>query len=256
VKTYVIGDIHGRHHALKEVLLLSDFDFEKDKLITLGDICDGGRETKKCFDLLLQIRNRVDVVGNHDLWFLDWILGGIEKPLWTHQGGFNTLESYDFDRNNVPRTHIELIQNAKPYYIDKKNNIFVHGGFKPIVPIQNQTTEFIIWDRTLIQYARDHKIKKYKHVFVGHTSTQMIKSNVTTPITMHNLTMCDCGGGYMGRLAMVNVDTLEYFVSGTQVPRYEPDDEYEPDYSDGSDDTEEFAWGKELEKPNIKDPNW
>lgn len=256
MKTYVIGDIHGRHHALKEVLLLSDFDFEKDKLITLGDICDGGRETKKCFDLLLQIRNRVDVVGNHDLWFLDWILGGIEKPLWTHQGGFNTLESYDFDRNNVPRTHIELIQNAKPYYIDKKNNIFVHGGFNPIVPIQNQTTEFIIWDRTLIQYARDHKIKKYKHVFVGHTSTQMIKSNVTTPITMHNLTMCDCGGGYMGRLAMVNVDTLEYFVSGTQVPRYEPDDEYEPDYSDGSDDTEEFAWGKELEKPNIKDPNW
>lgn len=256
MKTYCIGDIHGRYHALKEVLLLSNFDFEEDKLITLGDICDGGRETKKCFDLLLQIRNRVDVVGNHDLWFLGWIHGGAEIPLWTNQGGFNTLESYQFTRENVPRAHMELIENAVTYYIDKKNNIYVHGGFNPLVPIQNQTTEFITWDRTLIQYAREHPIKRYRHVFVGHTSTQIIKPGVITPITFNNLTMCDCGGGWMGRLAMVNVNTLEYFVSGKQVPRYEPDDtDYED--SDGADDTEEDAWGKELKKPNIlKDPNW
>lgn len=245
MKTYAIGDIHGRYHALKEVLIKSSFDFEDDRLITLGDVCDGGRETKKCYDLLLQIRNRVDVIGNHDLWFLDWIRGGIEKPLWTHQGGFNTLESYDFNRDNVPRAHREFIENSVIYYIDRKKNIYVHGGFNPLVPIENQKIEFITWDRTLIQYARDHVIKKYKHVFVGHTSTQMINSG-TLPITLHNLTMCDCGGGYIGHLAMINVDTLEYFVSGTQVPRYEPDDEYEPDDSDGTDDMEEFAWGKEL----------
>jgi hypothetical protein len=77
----------------------------------------------------------------------------------------------------------------------------------------------------------------------------MIQKGVTVPITMHNLTMCDCGGGWMGRLAMVNVDTLDYFVSGTQVPRYEPDD-------DGSDDTEEIAWGRSMKNPDMKNPNW
>jgi serine/threonine protein phosphatase 1 len=248
VKTWVIGDIHGRYYALKEVLLESNFDFEDDCLITLGDICDGGMETNKCFNLLLQIRNRIDVVGNHDLWFLNWAKGGIELPLWTHQGGLDTIQSYDFDRENVPRAHRELIENALLYYIDKKNNIFVHGGFNPLVPIENQTTEFITWDRTLIQYARHNVIRGYKHVFVGHTTTQAIKPGVFTPITMHNLTMCDCGGGWMGRLAMVNVNTLEYVVSGKQAPRYKPDD--------GSNDTEEMAWGVELKKPNMKDPFW
>jgi serine/threonine protein phosphatase 1 len=219
---YVIGDIHGRYHALTDVLIKSEFDFEKDLLITLGDTCDGGQKTRECFDLLLSIPNRIDVVGNHEKWFLDWLNGGNEFPLWVHQGGHETLRSYDFDRNNVPRAHKELIENARTYYVDKKKNIFVHGGFNPIIPIENQTREFITWDRTLIKYAREHKIRGYKHVFVGHTSTQIIDKSITNPVTFNNLTMCDCGGGYTGRLAMVNVDTLEYFVSDMQIPRYEP----------------------------------
>jgi len=247
VKTYVVGDVHGRFSALKEVLAAVDFDLEEDRLITLGDICDGGRKTRECYNLLLSIQNRVDCRGNHDSWFLDWINGGIMKPLWTHQGGFNTLESYDFDRNNVPPAHKQFIEKSVPYYVDKKKNVFVHGGFNPKVPIESQTTEFLTWDRTLLKYARTHIIKGYKHVFVGHTSTQMIKPGVTTPITMHNLTMMDCGGGWMGRLALMDVDTMEYWVSRTQIPRYEP----ETVDDDGSDDTEEFVWGGKIHKPEF-----
>jgi serine/threonine protein phosphatase 1 len=233
VKTYVIGDIHGRFSALKHLLTKTPFDIDKDRLITLGDICDGGRKTKECYNLLLTVPNRVDVIGNHDRWFLEWINGGTEKPLWTTQGGFNTLESYGFDRKNVPYAHKEFIEKSLPYFVDKKKNLYVHGGFNPKVPIKNQKLEFLIWDRTILKYARTHTIKGYKHVFVGHTTTQMIDKTVTTPITMHNLTMCDCGGGYVGRLALVDVDTLDYWVSGMQVPRYEPDDEEFEDESWG-----------------------
>lgn len=220
VKTYVVGDIHGRARALKDVLLKSDFDFEEDRLITLGDICDGGQHTKQCYDLLLQVQNRVDVVGNHDLWFYAWAKGGAELPIWTHQGGFNTIASYDFSRENVPRAHIELIEKSLPYYIDKQNNIYVHGGFNPIVPIENQKLDFLVWDRELIKYAHDHKISKYKHVFVGHTTTQLLYPGVTSPLTFHNLTMCDCGGGWNGRLALINVNTPEtdFFLSEPQNP--------------------------------------
>jgi serine/threonine protein phosphatase 1 len=249
VKTYAIGDIHGRYEPLRALLTETKFDMDKDRLITLGDICDGGRKTRQCYDLLMQVKNRVDVIGNHDLWFLDWIRMGDEKPLWTLQGGYNTMESYDFNRNNVPRAHIEFIEKSHPYFIDEKNRIYVHGGFNPKIPIENQKLEFLIWDRTLIKYAQHHKIPKYKHVFIGHTSTQLLYNDVTTPLTFNNLTMCDCGGGWSGRLGMVNADNPEtdFCVSELQVPQTY--DNYEPP------ETEEFAWGVELKNP-LKNPNW
>lgn len=249
MKTYVIADIHGRARALKQVLLESEFDFEEDRLITLGDICDGGRHTNQCYDLLLQIRNRIDVVGNHDLWALDWINNDNWLPLWTHQGGYATLRSYDFKRENVPRAHKEFIEKSLPYYIDKQNRIYVHGGFNPKVPIENQKLDFLVWDRTLIQYAHKHTIPNYKHVFVGHTTTQLLYPGVTSPLTFHNLTMCDCGGGWNGRLAMINVSNPErdFFLSESQYP-----------HQDGSSEppeTEEFAWGVGV-KNFVKDQNW
>ena len=230
-RCFVISDIHGRARALKEVLLKSDFDFEEDRLITLGDICDGGRKTKECYDLLLTVPNRIDVIGNHDYpWFYDWITRGIELPIWTHQGGLATIESYDYDRKNVPRAHKEFIENSLPYFVDEKNNIYVHGGFNPKVPIEKQKLDFLTWDRTLIKYARTHVIKQYNHVFVGHTTTQLIDKTISHPITFNNLTLCDCGGGWMGRLAMVDADTLDYWVSDMQVPRYEPDEIWNGEY--------------------------
>ena len=40
-RTFTIGDLHGRVEALKEVLQKSNFDYEHDTLIVLGDIVDG-----------------------------------------------------------------------------------------------------------------------------------------------------------------------------------------------------------------------
>ena len=223
MKTYVIADIHGRVHAFKEVMARAKFDYANDRLINLGDTCDGGRFTKQCIDELLKITHRVDVQGNHCQWVLNWFLTGIELPVWVNQGGYATMESYDFDRKNVPESHVTLLKNAIPYYVDEKNRIYVHGGFNPKVPIENQNPEFIMWDRTLIKFAQKRTVPQYDHVFVGHTTTQLIKRNATTPLTFNNLTMCDCGGGWNGRLAMINVDDLdEFYVSETQTPsKYE-----------------------------------
>jgi serine/threonine protein phosphatase 1 len=223
MNTYVLGDTHGRYSALRQLLTETPFNIDNDRLIVLGDVCDGGRKTRQCIDLLLTVKNRVDIRGNHEWpWFYDWATKGIELPLWVHQGGLATMESYDFDWKSVPRAHIDLIGNALPYFIDENNNIYVHGGFNPRVPIEKHKTEFLTWDRTLVKYARTHTIKKYNHVFVGHTTTQLIDRSISRPITMNNLTMMDTGGGYIGRLSLMNVDTMEYWVSDMQVPYYEP----------------------------------
>ncbi|MFA5745708.1 MAG: metallophosphoesterase [Candidatus Paceibacterota bacterium] len=215
---FCIADIHGRAPALIDVLDKSNFDFNNDQLIVLGDIVDGYPWTRECFDILNSIKNKIVCAANHDAWALNWFQTGQELPIWVHQGGYATMRSYDFDHRNVPQEHIDLIKNAHTYYIDPRNNIYCHGGFNPKVDISNQTQEFITWDRTLCKYAHDRWIQKnpatikpYNHIFLGHTSTMMFHS--TRPLIMGNVIMMDTGGGDIGKLSIMNTETLEWWQS-------------------------------------------
>ena len=221
MSTFVIGDIHGRAPAFDDVLEKAAFNNEKDTLIVLGDIVDGYPWTKDCIDKLLTIKNLIPIRGNHDYpWFYNWCNTGEELPIWVHQGGYATMRSYDFDYKSVPEEHIKLIESARVYYIDEKNNIYCHGGFNPKVPIEKQTAEFIMWDRTLCQYAHDMfinkinvNIKPYNRVFLGHTSTGFYDKRKYVPQIYGNVIMLDTGAGDMGKLSIMNVDTLEYYQS-------------------------------------------
>jgi len=66
MKRFVIGDVHGRLKALIEVLKKAKFNYDKDKLIVLGDIADGGYDTYMVVEELLKIKHLVLVLGNHD----------------------------------------------------------------------------------------------------------------------------------------------------------------------------------------------
>ena len=57
MKTYVLGDVHGAYKALLQVLMKSNFDYENDTLISLGDICDGWSEVVECFEELFMRRS-------------------------------------------------------------------------------------------------------------------------------------------------------------------------------------------------------
>jgi predicted phosphodiesterase len=269
-RIFVVTDIHGRLSALNEVLDAAGFDNSRDWLITLGDECDGGSKTKEVIDRILEVENRIDVQGNHDYyWFRPWAMwdrdGGEFRPPetahWETQGGIWTEKSYGFNPHNVPQEHKDYLNAKIPYYIDKKKNAFVHGGFRQNVALSKQEPKSIAWDRKLLKYAQNSRVRGYNYVFVGHTSTQFHKKKsvhitdegqeyvaytpCTEPVKFNNLIMCDCGAGYTGRLALVNVEHPgEYWLSQFQVPNYEPEEveRYRID-DDGSDDTEEFVWG-------------
>jgi serine/threonine protein phosphatase 1 len=210
-RTFILGDIHGRFHALRQVLDRSGFDPDTDLLIILGDIVDFGPNTKECVDLLLSIPNKVVMLGNHDLWFLYWATTGEVKPEWLFQGGYQTLQSYGFNHEGVPDSHISFFIEAVYYYRDEHNRVYVHGGFDPHQSIETQTPFNLIWDRSLVDYAIDYEIPEYSHIFVGHTRTQMF--NIDIPLTLHNLTLCDTGAGRDGYLSIVNADTREFWQS-------------------------------------------
>jgi serine/threonine protein phosphatase 1 len=74
--TIAIGDIHGNHSALIDVLdqIRSEVD-AGDTVVFLGDYIDRGPDTKRCIDAILSFRQEVkaEVVclrGNHEDWLL------------------------------------------------------------------------------------------------------------------------------------------------------------------------------------------
>lgn len=233
MKKHVIGDIHGRFEALKQVLRRSRFHYKNDKLIVLGDIVDGGINTYKVVEELLKIKNLIFVLGNHDEWFMHHIASGWADEIWIQQGGANTLRSYgakvkesDFITDdsfidtrdlNIPVTHQHFFNRAVYYHIED-DMLFVHGGFNPKIPkIESQSKHDLLWDRDLIKYAeRGNIVPGYKKVFVGHTTTQ--NRGFTQPIKFNNLTMMDCGAGGSGKLAIMNIDTEEFWLSEQQEP--------------------------------------
>lgn len=216
MRSLVCADIHGNYLGLKQILERSNFDYVNDELLCLGDVVDGYPDSKQCIEELLKIHNLIFVLGNHDKWLLDWAIDNDRNMLWISQGGWNTLKSYNFEK--PPQEHLDLLLNANYWMADEeKGMVFVHGGLEPQTKIDNQPEEFIMWDRMLLHMAWHSRKKKgftltpYKEVFVGHTATTFYGTD--KPIHACNIWCIDTGGGWHGRLTIMDIDTKEYWQS-------------------------------------------
>ncbi len=217
MKRFVVGDIHGAHKALLQCFERSNFDPKKDLLISLGDLCDGWPEVSKVLDELLRIKHLKVVLGNHDAWTLRWMQTGWKGHEWTSQGGLATLESYQHDREGVPKSHLVLLRDAA-LFIELDNKLFVHGGLDPDQGIDQQDPELLLWDRDLLYNAvrvskkdPEYRYGKWNDIFVGHTTTQIY--NTFKPIHACNVWAMDTGGGWSGKLTVMDIDSHEYWQS-------------------------------------------
>ena len=213
MKTYAIGDIHGAYKALIKCFERSKFDYKKDRLIVMGDVCDGYPDVKKCIDELLKIKYCDLVIGNHDMWALDWALKGLTPKIWTSQGGDRTMASYN--GGPMQQAHIDFLKGGQ-LWIERDNQVFVHGGFNPDISFASHSAQALVWDRKLLDMAwkkqiDGHKCQlgKYKDIFVGHTTTELY--NTLQPIHVCNVWDIDTGAGWSGKLTIMDVDTKEYW---------------------------------------------
>ena len=232
MSTFAIGDIHGGYKALLQCLERSKFNNEEDDLIVLGDVCDGWPQTKECIDELLRIDNLLFIMGNHDFWVLEWMLNGDKPALWVTQGGESTIKSYglrvdDDEFPRLPATHIDFLKSGIPLYIDSKNRAFVHGGFNRKKDPRTQKQEILMWDRELIRQAceiskskgdKPKKLTEFEEVFIGHTPVSSLALPQTLfrpdePVHLFEIWDLDTGGGWEGKLTIMDIDTHEYWQS-------------------------------------------
>lgn len=250
MKHWVIGDIHGNLRGLVQALDRAGVDRENDLLIQLGDICDGYGGVYEVVEELLLFKNLIVIEGNHDNPFIEFFHTGLHPWKW-EQGGEGTLRSYSryagiedlmyYDKGgwgnggwkyalnpeDIPITHQKFFKSMVKYYIDEKNNLFVHGGFNRHESIKGQNKLNLMWDRDLWLAAlsfrdmpgrvsdKPYKFKmkdNFNHVFIGHTTTQ--NWNTTEPMEAANITNLDTGAGFGGKVTIMNIDDRnEYYQS-------------------------------------------
>jgi serine/threonine protein phosphatase 1 len=244
MRTFCLGDTHGNYKGLMQCLERSEFDYENDTLISLGDIVDRGPESFECIEELLKIKNLIAIKGNHDETFLNWINTG-KHDLGFFHGAPETFKSYidhipaeehasyrrvftqqgpnyfsNLTKMDIPESHIKFFENQVYYYIDKDNNCFVHGGFDRNELIEEQDPEDFLWDRSLIKQALSHStndfpfkiLNNFNEVYIGHTPTLTWKT--THPIPACNIMLLDTGAGYaQGKMTIMEVGTHTYYQS-------------------------------------------
>jgi len=219
MRRLVISDIHGGYKALMQVLKKAKADYDKDKLIVIGDVCDGWPEVQECFEEIMKFKNLVYILGNHDEWARTYYNTGTEPTGWYGQGGKATLEAFE---DNMPIEINKLLNEAPGYYVED-NIAFVHGGFDTDIDLDKHGLTHLIWDRDLMYEAihkeamhkahgHEAKISKYDKIFIGHTPT-LNWDDVKVPITKCELTLIDTGASYYGPLTLMDIDSMKFWQS-------------------------------------------
>jgi serine/threonine protein phosphatase 1 len=152
---YAIGDIHGQHAMLLEMLkIIKEQPLkDEDELVFLGDYVDRGEDSKAVLDTLLKLReehhNVVFLRGNHEQLMLDARDGPPPEPAeqpgfmmhsplmvnWLQNGGVDTLLNYDvsdFSRwwEFIPQEHWQFIRETQLEHLSERHH-FVHAGLLP-----------------------------------------------------------------------------------------------------------------------------
>ena len=248
MRTLVIGDIHGGYKALIQVLEKCKFDNTKDKLICLGDYVDGWSESAEVIEYLINLqkesKNRhIFIRGNHDEWCNEWLQTGVQKNIWVMQGGQATLDSYIKTGFITEDSHKKFFKNLYNYYIDDQNRGFVHGGFNSRKGLGHEVYQSdYYWDRDLWQLAlmshgkinegppQSKRFLKHKEIYIGHTSTanwnckphypefnnpmqHSQNGPIFIPMNRCNVWNMDTGGGFKGKLSIMDIDTKEVWQS-------------------------------------------
>src|SRR5689334_10105407 len=149
MRTFVVGDIHGRCAQLLNLLDMLPRDPDTDTLIFLGDLIDRGADAPGCVDHILKMSQEnpervICLRGNHEQMLMDFLDGFSNIGLTPVTGGERTFEQYtgrsvrvDSERDledlrhaleeSLPHEHLEFMQSTR-YYHEDSHAIYVHAG--------------------------------------------------------------------------------------------------------------------------------
>ena len=174
-RTIALGDIHGCSSALASLIKAIDPNPD-DTIVTLGDMCNRGHDTKGVLDQLLDLGSRcnlIPILGNHEATMLAALEDEGAYRQFLEFGGITTLDSYgDSDRLDlVPASHWGFLRSCRRYY-ETNTHFFCHANYAEDVGLADQDDHHLLW-----LSLRDHVPGQHcsgKIAVLGHTPQQEI----------------------------------------------------------------------------------
>jgi serine/threonine protein phosphatase 1 len=191
MRTFVVGDIHGRCAQLLNLLDMLPRDPETDTLVFLGDLIDRGADAPGCVEHIVKMcsENPERVIclrGNHEQMLMDFLEGLTNIWLSPVVGGERTFEQYtgrhvrvDSEQDledlrhaleeALPAAHLEFMQNM-PHYHEDDFAIYVHAGLDEGKHPSESSPLSLLWMRDMDFY----KNYRGKPCVFGHTPTPLL----------------------------------------------------------------------------------
>lgn len=192
MRTFVIGDIHGRRTQLRQLIEMMPRDPATDTLVMLGDLIDRGEDTPgvvaDCIELQRETGAPVIVLrGNHEQMLLDFLDAEEEDDcLWLHtaSGSARTFEQYTGSElhaaeeinstrqrlaESIPPEHLKFLRQLPLYYEDDFA-IYVHAGLDQGKHPRDTAPHHLLWARDADFFKR----YRGKPCVVGHTPTLLL----------------------------------------------------------------------------------
>jgi putative phosphoesterase len=200
----VISDVHGNYDALQ--LVLKDMNSKKiDEVIVLGDIIFRGKEPRKCFEAIRELKPLVWILGNTDNWvneIKDDFLPKDEKEE-------KIYENFNFTLNQLDKESIDFMKilPSKQYLdIGTYRILCVHGSDKKInAPVGTMTkTEDL--DDLFERLDADIMVCGHTHLPFTATKKKKLLMNVGT------VGLADTGYGPSYGILDIDTDSFEYSI--------------------------------------------
>ncbi len=191
MKTFVVGDIHGRGAQLHAILDMLPRDESADTLVFLGDLIDRGPDVPGSVEQVLGLcsENPERVIclrGNHEQMLLDFLDEASTIWMETVTGGDQTFEQYaetplrlrteaDFDEardviaRKIPAKQIEFFRSL-PLYHEDDFALYVHAGLENGKHPSESSPHALLWTRDMDFY----KSYRGKPCVFGHTPTPFL----------------------------------------------------------------------------------
>lgn len=191
MKTFVVGDIHGRSAQLQRLIELIPRDESRDMLVFLGDLIDRGPDAPGCVEYVMKLQREnpervLCLRGNHEQMLLDFIEGSANLWITPVTGGERTFEQYagkalkiekeqDLDdarrtmENSVPPEHLDFFHQL-PFFHEDEYAIYVHAGLDKTKHPKDTAPQSLLWMRDMEFY----KNYRGKPCIFGHTPTPLL----------------------------------------------------------------------------------
>jgi len=205
-RDFVVGDIHGCFTQLKEKLLEIDFNYKTDRLFSVGDLVDRGKESEECVKWLNKSWFHA-VRGNHEQMAIDTFYGEWDAGNYFINGG-----QWFLGLTNAEQLNFVDMFNELPIAIEIETKSGLVGIVHAECPVDDWSKlekelsgerkdlfkEVCLWDRFRSEHNITTVVDNVNKIYVGHTPAKQIKE-------LGNVVYIDTGAVFGYELTIVEI---------------------------------------------------